>query len=110
MAMPAIRFDDEIRPTRSRDINASGVDIDHGVVFSRNLSTGRRSSRARSINSQAKKLYDEENDEEEDSGLRREGDYKTKQVFSKKQLFMLAYQSTGVIYGDIGTSPLYVYS
>ena len=24
--------------------------------------------------------------------------------------FRLAYQSTGVIYGDIGTSPLYVYS
>ena len=25
-------------------------------------------------------------------------------------LLWLAYQSTGVIYGDIGTSPLYVYS
>jgi KUP system potassium uptake protein len=25
-------------------------------------------------------------------------------------LFWLAYQSIGVIYGDIGTSPLYVYS
>lgn len=32
------------------------------------------------------------------------------QVFGKKELLLLAYQSTGVIYGDIGTSPLYVYS
>ena len=27
-----------------------------------------------------------------------------------RQIFWLAYQSTGVIYGDIGTSPLYVFS
>lgn len=32
------------------------------------------------------------------------------QVFSGKTLAWLAYQSIGVIYGDIGTSPLYVYS
>lgn len=38
------------------------------------------------------------------------------EAFSKKQIFKgwplmwLAYQSVGVIYGDIGTSPLYVYS
>ncbi|KAI9709221.1 MAG: hypothetical protein M1812_007744 [Candelaria pacifica] len=34
-------------------------------------------------------------------------DLHTKQVFKG---WMLAYQSIGVIYGDIGTSPLYVYS
>jgi KUP system potassium uptake protein len=32
------------------------------------------------------------------------------QVFRGKELLWLAYQSIGVIYGDIGTSPLYVYS
>ncbi len=32
------------------------------------------------------------------------------QVFTGKTLLYLAYQSIGVIYGDIGTSPLYVYS
>jgi KUP system potassium uptake protein len=32
------------------------------------------------------------------------------QVFKGKLLLWLAYQSIGVIYGDIGTSPLYVYS
>jgi KUP system potassium uptake protein len=35
---------------------------------------------------------------------------KKKQTFSGWVLLFLAYQSTGVIYGDIGTSPLYVYS
>ncbi|KAF2665989.1 potassium transporter [Microthyrium microscopicum] len=40
----------------------------------------------------------------------RDSDIKRKQVFSGWQLWWLAYQSTGVIYGDIGTSPLYVYS
>jgi K+ potassium transporter len=32
------------------------------------------------------------------------------QVFGGKLMLWLAYQSIGVIYGDIGTSPLYVYS
>ncbi|KAK4543691.1 hypothetical protein LTR36_005336 [Oleoguttula mirabilis] len=40
----------------------------------------------------------------------RESDYKKRQVFKGWTLLWLAYQSTGVIYGDIGTSPLYVYS
>jgi KUP system potassium uptake protein len=54
------------------------------------------------------KTMDAENPEE--SGVHRPGDYKQKQVFRGTQLFFLAYQSIGVIYGDIGTSPLYVYS
>lgn len=32
------------------------------------------------------------------------------QTFKGTMLLWLAYQSVGVIYGDIGTSPLYVYS
>ena len=32
------------------------------------------------------------------------------QAFSIGQIFALGYQSIGVIYGDIGTSPLYVFS
>jgi KUP system potassium uptake protein len=35
---------------------------------------------------------------------------KKKQTYTGWMLMWLAYQSTGVIYGDIGTSPLYVYS
>jgi len=38
------------------------------------------------------------------------GDEKRKQIFHGTKLFFLAYQSIGVIYGDIGTSPLYVFS
>ncbi|KAL1919211.1 uncharacterized protein VTP21DRAFT_1903 [Calcarisporiella thermophila] len=37
-------------------------------------------------------------------------DPKVKQTFRGWTLLFLAYQSVGVIYGDIGTSPLYVYS
>ncbi|KAI9890815.1 MAG: hypothetical protein M1814_003599 [Vezdaea aestivalis] len=37
-------------------------------------------------------------------------EYRQKQTFGGKTLALLAYQSIGVIYGDIGTSPLYVYS
>ncbi|KAJ5160073.1 potassium transporter 19 [Penicillium canariense] len=39
-----------------------------------------------------------------------ERDFHSKQVFKGWTLALLAYQSLGVIYGDIGTSPLYVYS
>ncbi|KAJ5939101.1 potassium transporter [Penicillium verhagenii] len=39
-----------------------------------------------------------------------ERDYHRKQVFQGWKLAWLTYQSLGVIYGDIGTSPLYVYS
>ncbi|KAF7455617.1 Kup K+ transporter [Pyrenophora tritici-repentis] len=48
--------------------------------------------------------------EDEDAGLRDERDFKRSQAFSLGQIFVLAYQSIGVIYGDIGTSPLYVFS
>ena len=78
-------------------------------VFSRTVSAGRRSSRARSLERKSSKtLHDD--DDPEYSGLRRPGDYKKRQIFKGRQLFFLAYQSIGVIYGDIGTSPLYVYS
>ncbi|ODH49368.1 potassium uptake protein [Paracoccidioides brasiliensis] len=47
---------------------------------------------------------------DDDPGLRMPGDFKQKQVFTGRRLLWLSYQSIGVIYGDIGTSPLYVYS
>ncbi|KAJ5984784.1 hypothetical protein N7522_011980 [Penicillium canescens] len=47
---------------------------------------------------------------DDDPGLRNPGDFKQRQVFKGKMLLWLAYQSVGVIYGDIGTSPLYVFS
>jgi len=90
-----------------------------GQVFSRTVSMGPRTlsmgrrtlSRGRSTEPSAlrhAKSLDPEDPEE--SGLNRPGDYKQKQIFKGSQLFFLAYQSIGVIYGDIGTSPLYVFS
>ncbi|EED18102.1 potassium transporter, putative [Talaromyces stipitatus ATCC 10500] len=46
---------------------------------------------------------------EKDDGVD-ERDFHKKQVFTGWQLAWLSYQSLGVIYGDIGTSPLYVFS
>ncbi|USW52703.1 Putative potassium transporter [Septoria linicola] len=40
----------------------------------------------------------------------RDTDIRQRQAFKGWAVFWLAYQATGVIYGDIGTSPLYVYS
>ncbi|WWC64924.1 potassium uptake protein [Kwoniella dejecticola CBS 10117] len=48
--------------------------------------------------------------EDEDPKLRTAGDYREAQVFSGWSLMKLSFQSLGVIYGDIGTSPLYVFS
>ncbi|KAF3940867.1 hypothetical protein ABW19_dt0208194 [Dactylella cylindrospora] len=49
-------------------------------------------------------------DYDEDTFVFQEGDIKKKQIFHGTMLLWVAYQATGVIYGDIGTSPLYVYS
>ncbi|KAK3674465.1 hypothetical protein LTR78_005551 [Recurvomyces mirabilis] len=108
-----IHFDDDvdqIRRARSREVTSSGTDLNGGIVFSRTVSTGRHSrSRGPSMDKiRRTKTLDAENPE--DSGLNRPGDYKQKQVFRGSQLAFLAYQSIGVIYGDIGTSPLYVFS
>ena len=47
---------------------------------------------------------------DDEAGITHPGDVKIKQTFKGRKLFFLAYQSIGVIYGDIGTSPLYVFS
>ena len=69
---------------------------------------GRRTSRL-SLNRTGSKSFNDDDDPQY-SGLLRPGDYKKRQIFKGSQLLFLAYQSTGVIYGDIGTSPLYVFS
>jgi len=69
-----------------------------------------RSSLRDRRSSELQKIKSIEEPEDEDAGLRDERDYKHRQVFNIKQMLFLGYQSIGVIYGDIGTSPLYVYS
>lgn len=48
--------------------------------------------------------------EDDDPGLQRSSDFRQREVFHGRLLLWLSYQSIGAIYGDIGTSPLYVYS
>ncbi|KAH7015928.1 potassium uptake protein [Ilyonectria destructans] len=116
MATPQIKIEDNLEKIRSAstldeqsawqrpDIGPS-TGIAGGIYYGRNLSrvvTDRRSiSRSRTHESNV--------DVEEGDDWRRD-DGRKKQVFGGKTLLWLAYQSIGVIYGDIGTSPLYVYS
>ncbi|KAK4548717.1 hypothetical protein LTR36_008490 [Oleoguttula mirabilis] len=69
----------------------------------------RRSSRPR-LSLEGRTLSTGLGEDDEEAGYRRPGDVKKKQTFKGLQLLSLAYQSIGVIYGDIGTSPLYVFS
>ncbi|KAH7417012.1 potassium transporter-domain-containing protein [Cadophora sp. MPI-SDFR-AT-0126] len=104
--MATIRIADEIHPIRSNDGTSSA--LAGGVYPIRSPSlVDLRATRNRSLERRGVKLNDNGDD---DGGLRQEGDFKKKQVFKGKYLMWLAYQSIGVIYGDIGTSPLYVYS
>ncbi|KAF1955950.1 potassium transporter [Byssothecium circinans] len=113
-----IQFTNAPKPKRSQEDLVIG-----GVVPLR----GRSKSRGKKSSFEIFKAGEVEDAEDEDAGLRNEGDYKRKQVgicltfqwqlflitlqnFSIAQAFLLAYQATGVIYGDIGTSPLYVFS
>ncbi|KAH6614296.1 potassium transporter-domain-containing protein [Boeremia exigua] len=101
---PSIQFAEQIAPSGQN--NASSHTAIGGVVRlrSRTQSVGRRGS------IDLAKADDYDVAEDEDAGLRNEADYKRSQAFSIGQVFVLAYQSIGVIYGDIGTSPLYVFS
>jgi KUP system potassium uptake protein len=111
-----IRIDDTIHPTRSHE-NTTATGGIGGVYHLRDVSrssldrrsTGTRGRRG-SFDRRSLRSGDNEAAEDEDAGLRQSGDFKTRQIFTGKQLLWLAYQSIGVIYGDIGTSPLYVYS
>ncbi|EXJ95947.1 potassium uptake protein [Capronia coronata CBS 617.96] len=97
MSEPRSQFDDIIEPVPSQ---SGGV----YPLRSREVA-GVGSFRTNSAAKRAKQdALEAEADNIEDR------DIKTKQVFRGTKLLWLAYQSTGVIYGDIGTSPLYVYS
>ncbi|KAH7364507.1 potassium transporter-domain-containing protein [Rhexocercosporidium sp. MPI-PUGE-AT-0058] len=104
--MATVRIADGIHPIRSNDGTSSA--LAGGVYPIRNPSlVDLRATRSRSVERRGVKLNDSGHDDE---GLRQEGDFKKRQTFKGKYLLWLAYQSIGVIYGDIGTSPLYVYS
>ncbi|KAK2611756.1 hypothetical protein N8I77_005080 [Diaporthe amygdali] len=78
-----------------------------GIYNTRELSrvATHRSSRRISFDRHSEAVDVEEGDNWRDSEQP-----KVKQVYRGKTLLWLAYQSVGAIYGDIGTSPLYVFS
>merc|ERR1711939_604378 len=106
-------------PRRSCVTSAAEVNTKTGVEFTRTDTQTSRNARRGSIGDdgiynirsrQPSRAPSGDYKPDDDPGLRKEGDFKQVQVFKGKMLLWLAYQSIGVIYGDIGTSPLYVYS
>ncbi|KAF7517078.1 hypothetical protein G7054_g13914 [Neopestalotiopsis clavispora] len=81
-----------------------------GIYDVRSLSRVGTSASRRSSSRHSQNRRPEQDGDVEDGDWRPEDGGRKKQVFKGTTLLWLAYQSTGVIYGDIGTSPLYVYS
>ncbi|KAJ8118539.1 hypothetical protein OPT61_g519 [Boeremia exigua] len=97
----------ETSQTSSRPSKAKpSVDAGEGAALRKRS----RSRGARRPSIDVEKSLELEAAEDEDPQLREEGGYKGRQAFSVSELLYLAYESVGVIYGDIGTSPLYVFS
>ena len=96
------------KPHRTGSI--SGEDNDDGIYNMRDVT--RTFSRTTSKGKSGIWNWKRDNNEPEDDdpGIQRSGDFKQKEVFHGRLLLWLSYQSVGAIYGDIGTSPLYVYS
>ncbi|KAK7449972.1 hypothetical protein CaCOL14_010194 [Colletotrichum acutatum] len=82
----------------------SSSGIAGGIYSSRDLNRVASNRLSRAITRESKAEADDGGDDW------RRDDGRKKQVFTGTTLMWLAYQSIGVIYGDIGTSPLYVYS
>ncbi|KAI0102875.1 potassium uptake protein [Nemania sp. FL0031] len=110
MAHPNLTFDDDvdaIKPVRSEPQSLGGVYNTRSL--SRTRSRTRVPGDGRRSGSQDRRTEDA-SDVEDGNAEWLHKDGKKKQVFKGTALLWLAYQSTGAIYGDIGTSPLYVYS
>ncbi|KAI1128425.1 potassium uptake protein [Nemania abortiva] len=106
MAHPSLAFDDDvdaIKPVRSEPVSLGGVYNTRSLSRTRIPGDGRRSA-------SRDRRTEESSDVEDGNNEWLQKDGKKKQVFKGTALLWLAYQSTGAIYGDIGTSPLYVYS
>lgn len=103
------RSESELRsqPLQPTDTTGLAGGIYNTRVLSRTI-THRSASRAPSDHHTASEAAGQ--DVEEGDNWRDGEKPKVKQVYRGKTLLWLAYQSIGAIYGDVGTSPLYVYS
>lgn len=88
---------------------AGGIYHTRAVSLSRTQSVSSRPGGRRPISRQHSFGVNDGDGEEGDSWRDNEHP-RTKQVYRGTTLLWLAYQSVGAIYGDIGTSPLYVFS
>lgn len=96
------------RPLTSTDTTALAGGIYHTRALSRT-----RSASSRPVSQQQHSFGGgggDGGDGEEGDSWRDNERPKVKQVYRGTTLLWLAYQSVGAIYGDIGTSPLYVFS
>ncbi|KAI5927836.1 potassium uptake protein [Camillea tinctor] len=98
--------DDDVHPIKP--VTSGRVNVG-GVYHTRSLSRSRL-PRERSPSRSSPDGKSEQTGDIEDGEDWHRDDGRKKQVFKGSALLWLAYQSTGAIYGDIGTSPLYVFS
>ncbi|KAI1083043.1 potassium transporter [Whalleya microplaca] len=116
MAVPTITIADDVLSDKNDILSdkndassSSHPDLD-GIYHTRSLSRSRQPGLRRTVSRPSHETRSEHlRDVEEDEDWRRD-DGPKKQVFKGTTLLWLAYQSVGAIYGDIGTSPLYVFS
>ncbi|KAI1855523.1 hypothetical protein JX265_004606 [Neoarthrinium moseri] len=105
MATPTIRIADDLEPIKPDNSARAG-----GIYDVRSLSRVGTASGRRSVSRHSQDRRSEQAGDVDDGDWHPEDVGREKQIFKGTTLLWLAYQSTGVIYGDIGTSPLYVYS
>ncbi|KAJ9133300.1 Potassium transporter 5 [Pleurostoma richardsiae] len=112
---PTIKIAEDLHPaartesTRFRSAaRAETSSLAGGVFHQRSLS--RSSIERRSLSRASRDRRADVGGDGEDGDDFRDDEIRRKQVFRGRTLLWLAYQSIGVIYGDIGTSPLYVFS
>ncbi|KAI1178766.1 potassium transporter [Nemania sp. FL0916] len=107
MADPNVASDDDVFAIKAEH-PAEPMGLS-GVYNTRSLARPHRSGDGRrSASHDGRVEEDPDGEDSNDEWLREDG--RKKQVFKGTTLLWLAYQSVGAIYGDIGTSPLYVYS
>jgi KUP system potassium uptake protein len=104
MTTTNIQFSEDV--LRRHSSRPDGAGDNPGIVFSRINSRGGRDSDNQMSKSRSSMSGDDADFQEKATPI----DHRVKQTFKGRHLLWLAYQSMGVIYGDIGTSPLYVFS
>ncbi|KAF3762789.1 potassium transporter [Cryphonectria parasitica EP155] len=115
LSQPAtIRIADDVHPkdlrlseseSRFRPLTRTDTTALAGGIYSTRALSRATTQRSISLDRHRTDAFEEEGD-----NWRESEKPKVKQIYKGTTLLWLAYQSVGAIYGDIGTSPLYVFS